>query len=110
MAGGKKTQKEFEQPAKVYQLEALEAKVDVAISKPDDIINQTSGLVSQSQLENTRYILDTKIDDEIKKIHLQYQPMKKNLSWFIKAMVLEGIAIIGQGIIMVFIWISSRGN
>jgi hypothetical protein len=110
MVGGKKTQKEYEQPAKVYQLDALEAKVDVVIGKLDEIKNNTSGMVSQAQLDSTKDSLDRKIEEEVEKIHLEYRPMKKNISWFIKAMVLEGIAILGQFAIMAFLWISSRGN
>lgn len=110
MTGGKKTQQESEQPAKVYQLDALEAKVDVVIGKLDEIKNNTAGLVSQSQLESTKLSLESKIKEAEEKIHLEYRPLKKNIAWFLKAMVIEGIAILGQIVIMVFMWISTRGN
>jgi hypothetical protein len=105
----KKSQDELEQPAKVYQLDALEAKVDVVIGKLDEIRNNTSGLVSQIQLENMKIGIDNQLREEVEKIHLEYRPLKKNITWFIRAMVLEGIAIIGQAVIMVFLYISSRG-
>jgi hypothetical protein len=110
MTGGKKTQQESEQPAKVYQLDALEAKVDVVIGKLDEIRDNTSGMVTQSQLEATKLSLENKIDEEVKKIHLEYRPMKKNITWFTRSIVVQGVAILGQAVMMAFLWMTSRGN
>lgn len=97
-----RSQNESEQPAKVYQLDAVEAKVNAANEKLDRLLQQTSGLVSESQLTATQKELEDRIGEEVKKIHLQYGPMKQNISWFIKALAVEGIAIVGQAII---IWV-----
>jgi hypothetical protein len=106
----KKTQKELEQVVKGYQLDALEVKVDAVLGKLDEIKNNTSGLVSQRQLDDMTLGIDKQIQEEVEKIHLEYKPLKKNITWFVRAMVLEAIAIVGQGVIMVVLYISSRGG
>jgi len=96
----RKTQDELEQPAKVYQLDAVESKVDIVLVKLDELSQKTSGLVTQTQLE-------TRMSDEVQKIHLEYQPMKKNLSRFTWLAVGEGVAIVGQ---VILLWIISKGG
>lgn len=95
----KKTQAELEQPVKGYQLDAVEAKVDQALIKLDSVIQQTQGIVTRAELER-------EIKDAKKEVHLEYGPMKKNLDWFIKAIVLEGFAIIGQ---VIALYLIARG-
>lgn len=99
----RRPQDESEQPAKVYQLDAVENKVDQAITKLDTILNQTSGLVTVSQLSTTERQLKDQIEEEVEKIHLKYGPLKRNVSWFIKVAVVQGLAIIGQAIILFII-------
>lgn len=97
-----RTQSESEQPAKVYQLDAVESKVDVALSKLNTIITQTSGLVTESQLSAVKKEVEDHTDEEIKKVHLVYGPMKRNISWFVKAIIGQGIVITG-GIVYLLI-------
>lgn len=99
-----RSQEESEQPAKVYQLDAVEAKVNDANAKLDRLLQQTSGLVTESQLGATKRELEDFVADEINKIHLEYGPLKRNISWFIKALIVEGFAIIGQ--IVILIWVT----
>lgn len=99
----RRPQDESEQPAKVYQLDAVENKVDQAITKLDAILNQTSGLVTVSQLGTSERQIKEQIQEEVEKINLTYGPMKRNVSWFIKASIVEGIAIVGQAVIIFII-------
>lgn len=96
----RRSQDESEQPAKVYQLDAVEGKVDQAIVKLNTILDQTSGLVTVTQLSATEKVLKEQIEEEVEKIHLEYGPMKRNITWFIRALVLEGVAIIGQLVLL----------
>lgn len=82
---------------------ATDAKVDQALAKLDTLLNQTSSLVTLAQLEVVKSDLKAILDDEIEKVHLEYAPLKKNITWFIRALILEGIAIIGQAIIIYLI-------
>lgn len=99
----RRPQDESEQAAKVYQLDAVESKVDQAITKLDAILAQTNGLVTVTQLGTSERQLKEQIQEEVEKINLTYGPMKRNVSWFIKAIIIEGIAIIGQGVIIFMI-------
>lgn len=90
-----KSQDELEQPAKVYQLDAVESKVDQAIIKLDTLIAQTSSVVTHAQLA-------AELKEAKKEIHLTYGPMKENLKWFTRAVILEGLAILAQ-VIIIFI-------
>lgn len=95
-----KSQEELEQPAKVYQLNSVETKVDAMNLKLDTLLTQTSTFVSQSQLQEI-------LNERDKKIHLVYGPMKRNLTWFIRTSIVEALAIAGQGVI---IFLSIIGN
>lgn len=88
-----KTQEELEQPAKVYQLNAVENKVDNALVKLDTLINQTSGLVTKAQM-------DAAIKEEVDKIHLEYRPLKNNLTKFVWLLVASVLGIIAQAVII----------
>lgn len=80
-----KSQLELEQPAKVYQLDALGDKVDEALRKLDQIVNSVNGVATQAQVEaavtKVKEEIRADIDDEIKKIHLEYAPTKKAAIW-----------------------------
>jgi hypothetical protein len=112
----KKTQEEYEQPAKVYQLEALSDKVENFTMQANlefsDIKESLKALLLKSetqvtpqQMNDNIFALDKKfhssLDEEIKKVHLEYRPVKKNISkaiWLISGTIL---AVIGQLIILV---------
>lgn len=98
-----RSQGESEQPAKVYQLDAVESKVDVALEKLDALLTQTSGLVTTGQLSAAEKILRESINEEVEKIHLEYRPMKRNVTWFTRVIIGEGIAIIAQVILILII-------
>lgn len=99
----KLTQEELEQPAKVYQIEAVEREITninkslITVSgKLDKVITQTSGVVTKSQLD----IELSKIKDDIlKEVDLKYEPTKK-ASWWVSALVITVLA--GQIIIQIF--------
>ena len=95
-----KSQQESEQPAKVYQLDAVETKVDQALTKIDKILESVSGVVTVGQLE-TR--LKDQQDDFTKKlksmqeshdedlqnmktaIDLKYEPTYKGIWWVVSS-------------------------
>jgi hypothetical protein len=91
-----RTQDESEQPAKVYQLDAVDRKVDDINGKLDTLLQQTTGLVTTNQLSQTERELRDKIKEEVDKIHLEYGPMKKDLKWFLRAAVAEALLIAGE--------------
>lgn len=93
------SQKELEQTVKGYQIQPLVSELKSVNKKVDTILGLTSGLVTQAQLENSEARNKAYTDDEIEKVHLEYGPMKRNIDWMTKALVVEGIAIVGQVII-----------
>lgn len=101
MAASKK-QEELEQPAKVYQLLAVEVKVDQALTKLDQIVSSVEGVVTNIQLEarirELKTEIATEIADEIEKVHLEYGPTKKG-AWWLGGIVVTGI--VGQIIIQI---------
>ena len=94
------SQEELEKAAKVYQVNAVEAKVDQVLKTLNTIVEQTKGLVTITQLDEARKELKASIKEEIEKIHLEYGPMKRNLGWFIKVSIVEGLLILGQIVII----------
>jgi len=93
-------QSELEKPAKVYQLNALEAKVDQVLTELKTIKDQTCGVVTCVQLDKFELKMDEKIAEEVKKIHLCYAPLKSNLKWFYRILVVGVIGIISQIIVI----------
>lgn len=89
-----RSQQELEQPAKMYQLNAVETKVDTALKMLDTIVTQTAGLVTADQLAALKLELENKIAAEIKDVHKEYSPMKKNLGWFVKLVIANVTAIV----------------
>ena len=89
----KRSQTESEQPAKVYQLDAVESKVDQALLLLDTVVKNTSGLVSEARLNQVKDDIDKSVDEKIeeseKKIHLEYRPFKNGAYW------LAGVVVIG---------------
>ncbi len=105
-----KSQDELEAPAKVYQLDAVDKKVDDALKLLQDILNQTKGVATHADLEQSRKDGEANAknytDEEIKKVHLTYGPMKNNLTWFTRAVIAQGIVIVAQMIIAILIFLS----
>lgn len=95
----KRTQAESEQPAKVYQLDAVESKVDRALDMLDTVVRNTSGLVSETRLAQALEKVDEETNEKIieseKKIHLEYRPFKTAAYWLAGIVV---AALIGQWI------------
>lgn len=93
------TQKELEQPAKVYQIEGLrkdvhnfDSKLDIAIqsleSKMDTLLNNTKGVVTFDQMK--QYVAE-RIKEDTKELWL----FKKNavkLGWLVAVLLLADIA------------------
>ncbi len=86
MVTSRKSQTELEQPAKVYQLDAVDKKVDDAIGLLNEILAQTKGVATHADLATVKedVIKEMKewTKDEIKKVHLEYSPTKKAAWWF----------------------------
>lgn len=74
-----KSQDEQEQPAKVYQLDALSNKMDGMKEQLNTILRQTAGLATVAQLEAVKTNFKEKLDDAIKDVHAEYSPtLKRN--------------------------------
>jgi len=112
----KKTQEEYEQPAKVYQLEALSDKVDNFTVQANQefldikeslktLLLKSESQVTPQQMNDNILALDKKfqssLDGEVKKIHLVYSPVKKNISKAIWLIVGTIFAVIGQLVILI---------
>lgn len=86
-----KSQQELEQPAKVYQLDAVERKVDQALSKLDNIANSVSGVVTETQMETRLKEVKIQIEEDYKiliknereQIDLKYGPTYKGIWWVV---------------------------
>lgn len=86
---GRKSQQELEQPAKVYQLDAVEGKVDQALAKLDTITQSIQGIVTPIQMEaaikSAKSEMEEKIRNDIEAIHLKYNPTYKGIWWVVTA-------------------------
>lgn len=93
-----KTQTELEKPAKVYQLNAVEAKVDLLLKGQDELIKNTSELVTKKELEESeKNITDTVtkyVDSSIEKVHLEYRPVKSAAIWFAGIIIVAVVGLI----------------
>lgn len=101
MAG--RSQTESEQPAKVYQLDAVDKKVDEALGKLDTLLTQTSGLVTPAQLTASEKKLEEKLSEEVTKIHLEYRPMKRNIQWLLRTVLGQIIVLVIGAIFAYFV-------
>lgn len=113
----KKSQEESEQPAKVYQLDAIQSEVGglkTQMTEGFKAINEniqalllkSNTQVTPQQLADNISALGKTFDDKLKeseaKIHLTYGPTKKNIGWIGKGIAGQAIVICG-GIILFFL-------
>lgn len=102
----KKSQDELEATAKVYQLAALETKIEALSEQVQRMNTSMDTLVRTSQTQITpeqlgsslagqKTLIDAQIREEIEKIHLEYRPLKKNVQWVLRAIGLQVLATLG---------------
>lgn len=99
------TQDEKERAAKVYQVDAVESRV-----KAVETFLSTIDIKMDRILDNqvTSKQLEEKLETAIREIHLEYGPLKSNITWFTRAVILEGLVIAGQ-IIVTLSLLANRG-
>lgn len=95
-----KSQAELEQPAKVYQLQALDSKLDIIGNQLKTVVNQTAGLATNAQLEAVKADYKEKIAEAVKDMRAEYTPtLKRNKAlWGLVGLLL--VAIVGQAILI----------
>jgi di/tripeptidase len=118
----KKTQEESEQPAKVYQLDALgdrfatlENTMQEGFNRLNSSVNtlviKSESQVTPQQLTDNitavKSSLEKDIEEEVNKIHLEYGPLKDQNKWFIRLIGGQALIMIGQ---LVFIVYVTRGS
>ena len=106
----KKTQQELEQAVKGYQLDAVQSKVDAIEKQMTEgfqtvndslkaLLLKSNSQVTPQQLADNITALKNTVEDqmreEINKIHLEYGPIKENNKWFLRAVIGQGIVILG---------------
>jgi len=84
-----KSQTELEQPAKVYQLDAVEQKVDQVLLEVGKISQNTAGVVTNIQLESRLEKLEKDIHDAV---DAKYGPIKSG-AWYVVGAVLLGVGM-----------------
>lgn len=100
------TQQELEQPAKVYQLNAVDSKVDQALKLLGEINKSVTGVVTTGQMEaHVKTVtdeltkkFDEKLAAEVKAIHLKYSPTYKGIWWAVSGIGSILIAILANNI------------
>lgn len=119
----KKSQEESEQPAKVYQLDALASQLETLSKTMSDgfdrvntnvntlLIKSESQVTPQQLSDNIKAVKKETADslsEEVKKIHLIYGPIKENNKWLIRAIAGQAIILIGQLAFIVYITGASK--
>lgn len=82
-----RTQEESEQLVKTYQLDAVESKVDSALTKLDTLITQTSGTVTRKEMED---YVEKEIAESIAPLVSHKESVTK-LGWLILTLVIADI-------------------
>lgn len=93
-----KSHTELEQPAKVYQLEALDAKLETIGTQLRTIVNQTAGLATTAQLEAVKQDYKDRIAEAVKDVNAEYRPTLKKTGWLYTTVIAEGVALLGGAI------------
>jgi hypothetical protein len=109
-----KTQTELESPAKVYQLIAIETKVDSLFEVVKKIEANTTGVATVGYVagaiekveDELRKYIDKEISDTVVNIHAKYEPMQKEHEW-VKYTVIGGIAL--QLIVAGILYLVTKG-
>jgi len=114
----RKTQEELEQPAKNYQIEALETQFKsfstevrtnfVTVNQNiQTLINQSQSQISpqtfQENLSALKTSLETKVDEEIEKVQLKYDPIRDNNKWLLRAVGGQAIVLVAQVIFILYV-------
>jgi hypothetical protein len=114
----KKSQEESEQPAKVYQLDAIESQVKSLTNQVttgftrvntsiDTLLVKSESQVTPQQLNDNilaaKSAVENKIEEEVEKIHLEYRPIKENNKWLIRAIAAQAIILVGQLIFILYV-------
>lgn len=73
------TQKELEQPAKVYQLNSVAEKLDLVLDRLDKIESQTKGVVTFEQME--QYVRNY-VTSELKE-HIMFKKNVVKWAWWV---------------------------
>lgn len=117
-AASEKSQEELEAPVKGYQLEAVAQQVvdlakqtTIGFKEVKDSLNtlvlKSEGQVTpQQMIDNVtavRTTLETKIEEEVKKLHLEFDPLKENNKWLIRAIAVQAIIIVGQIVFILYV-------
>lgn len=93
-----KSHTELEQPAKVYQLDALDVKLGTIGIQLKTIVDQTAGLATVAQLEVVKSDYKEKIAEAVKDIHAEYRPTLKRTNWLYTTVIAEAVALLGGSI------------
>lgn len=112
MAG--KSQQELEKPAKVYQVDAVETKVDQALALLQTISAQTTGVINQTQLDTAiaEVLKEAKdhTNNEVKLVNADYGPLKRTIVKFAWIIITAIVAQVGVAVAMVATVIAKLGS
>lgn len=97
-----KSQQESEAPAKVYQLDAVDKKVDDALTKLDTIIRSIDGVATVNYVdtaiktakEDITIEVKELVKNEVKIINTEYRPIKKGALWFAGIIVTAMVGVV----------------
>lgn len=90
------TQEEMEQPAKQWQMEAINTEMKSVNSKLDNLLNAQNGYATQSQLEDIEKAAKKYTDDEIAKLKAKYDLPYKLIWAALTAAVVQTIYLAYQ--------------
>lgn len=103
---------EKEQPAKVYQIEAIQFQLDnqkemsAHLNSMLEKINEKQDKILEKQI--TAQYLDERLkstedafDAKIREVHLEYKPYIRNMQWVMKAVVGALLAVAGQIVVVI---------
>ena len=114
----KKTQEESEQPAKVYQLDAVDTKVTELAAEMrtaflqvnqslTTLVDKSSTQVTPQQLADNIAVVKKAQEESDKalekRIHLEFDPLKEQNKWLIRAIAGQAVIIVFQVIVVLYI-------
>lgn len=98
-----KSQADSEATAKVYQLDALASQLEGIGKQLETVLTQTSGLVTNAQLEVVKTEYKEDIAEAVKDIHAEYRPTLKRTNWLYTTVIGEAIALLVAAISVIFL-------